>query len=572
MIKKIVAIIGFMVLLFSCQLAQAQLSLKVEGLEGKLEDNVDAYLSNIPQSEYSTSLRFLSRIEKLIKESLQALGYYHSEIVVTVDEKQQLLQFTVTAGEPIVIKAVDIMIIGEAESDSAFTELLAKSKIKVGSILNQGQYDELKSSISNLALHRGYFNGHYTQSRLEVAPDLKQAFISLHYNSGIRSHFGKTQLHGSHIEESRILSLLPYKEGDPYLVSKVGEFNQNLSNTDWFSSVSVESDFSQLDQQRELPMVVSLAPQVRNQFETGIGYSTNVGARTSLKWKKPWITQYGHSFDSSLSLSMPEQQVTASYKIPLDDVLRDYYRIRYGLKHVDNNDTQSLESNLVFERHWLLDSNWHRTVYLRYLLENYDQGFQSDVGHMLLPGVTYSRTRMRGGSMTMWADKQSFTIEYGDDAVISETRVLRLLAESSWIRGFASNHRAVLRLKGDANVTDDLEALPPSLRFFAGGDNNLRGYSYESISPLDRSGALMGAKYMATSTLEYQYRVAGQWWGALFFDYGDAFNDTPDWKRGVGTGIRWGSPVGTIRLDFAWGLDSEPGDEFRIHFSLGSEL
>lgn len=92
------------------------------------------------------------------------------------------------------------------------------------------------------------------------------------------------------------------------------------------------------------------------------------------------------------------------------------------------------------------------------------------------------------------------------------------------------------------------------------------------VSPKDASGALTGAKYMVTSTLEYQYRVYGNWWGAAFYDIGDAFNETPEWKAGAGVGIRWASPVGPVSFDFAWGLDSEPDPEFRIHFSLGPEL
>jgi translocation and assembly module TamA len=118
---------------------------------------------------------------------------------------------------------------------------------------------------------------------------------------------------------------------------------------------------------------------------------------------------------------------------------------------------------------------------------------------------------------------------------------------------------------------ETVENLPPSLRFFAGGDNNLRGYAYESVSPLNQQGELVGGRYMATASLEYQYRVTGNWWLATFADYGSAWTDSPDWKRGVGFGVRWGSPIGAVRIDFAWGLDAE-GSPFQLHFSLGPEL
>ncbi|TOI14575.1 autotransporter assembly complex protein TamA [Vibrio parahaemolyticus] len=570
MIKKALpTIVGLLVV---SQSAYADVSLKLKGIDGALEDNVKAYLSSIPEKDYSTSLRFQARLDQSITEALNALGYYHVKISYSISEGNDELIVNIHKGLPVKIKVMDVVISGEAKEDEEFANLIAKSPLKVGRILNQGEYDSLKSGIRNLALQRGYFNGDFKLNKLEVIPELNEANVRLHYDSGIRYHFGPVEITGSQIWENRVESMRPFEIGEPYLVSDVGEYNQNLSNTDWFSSVFVEPDLSKLEDGRELPIKVSLAPAAKNQIETGIGYSTDTGVRGTLKWKKPWVSARGHSFNTALSLSKPEQTITAGYKIPLDDVLREYYQLQFGLKHLDNRDTESLESNLAVERHWLTDGGWHKTVYVRHLYENFSQGLQDDGVQFVLPGATFSRTRVRGGSMPMWGDKQSVTVEYGDPALLSETRVLRLLGRSSWIRGIGENHRGLFRLEGGANITEEFEKLSPSLRFFAGGDNNIRGYGYESISPVDESGALTGAKYILSSTLEYQYRVYGNWWAATFYDIGDAFNDTPEWKSGAGVGIRWASPVGPVSFDFAWGLDEKPNNEFRIHFSLGPEL
>ncbi len=571
MIKKAIPIIVVGLLTFSYDVS-AKVSIKLQGIGGKLEDNVKAYLSSIPEDDISTSLRFQARLDESITEALNALGYYHAEISYTISEDNDQLIINIDKGAPIKIKVMDVVLTGEAAEDEEFTKLIAASRLKVGRTLNQGEYDSLKSGIRNLALQRGYFKGDYQLHRLEVIPELNEANIRLHYDSGIRYHFGSINIIGSQIRQERVASMSPFEVGEPYLVSSVGEFNQNLSNTDWFSSVFVEPDLSQIERGRELPVKVSLAPAAKNQIETGIGYSTDVGVRGTLKWKKPWISSRGHSLDTALSLSKPEQTVTAGYKIPLDDVLHDYYQLQYGLKHLDNRDTQSMESNLALERHWLQDNGWHTTLYVRHLYENFSQGLQDDGLQFLLPGATFSRTRMRGSAMPMWGDKQTITVEYGDPAVLSATRVLRVLGRTSWIRGVGDNHRGLLRLEGGANFSEEFEKLSPSLRFFAGGDNNIRGYGYESISPVDESGALTGAKYTVSSTLEYQYRLTGNWWGAAFYDMGDAFNDTPEWKAGAGVGIRWASPVGPVAFDFAWGLDEPDKNKFRIHFSLGPEL
>ncbi|MEZ8168676.1 autotransporter assembly complex family protein [Vibrio tasmaniensis 1F-187] len=558
--------------LLSSTLAFADVSLEIKGLDGALEDNVDAYLSAIPEEEYSVSLRFQSRLESMIKEALNALGYYHPKITFTHSEDDTEMTVTVEPGEPVVIYTSDIVLTGEAKDDPDFLALIAKSSLSKGSTLNHGNYDSLKSSIRNLGLAKGYFDGAYDLSKLEVAPELNRAYVRLHYNSGIRYHFGTTQVTGSQIEEDKVQSLKPFEDGEPYSITKVGEYNQNLSNTDWFSSVFVEPDLSQLGKGREIPMKVSLAPQARNQIETGIGVSTDLGVKGTLKWKKPWVNDRGHSFNSSLSISKPEQTITAAYKIPLDDVLNDYYQVKYGMKNLDNRDTKSLESNLALERYWRLDNGWQRTVFIRYLVENYEQGLQDDLAQFVLPGISFSRTRTRGGSMPMWGDKQTIMFEAGDDTLLSETKVVRFQGQTAWIRSIGDNHRGLTRLQFGGNFADEFDKLSPSLRFFAGGDNSIRGYGYESISPRDESGALTGAKFIATSSLEYQYRLVGNWWGAAFYDIGDAFNDKPEWKHGTGVGVRWASPVGPVSLDFAWGLDAAKGDEFQLHFSLGPEL
>lgn len=562
----------FLLMLFVTSKSFASTALVLQGLDSDLKKNVEQYLASIPPADYSTSLRFKSQLKVRINKALNALGYYNPKIDFTTEKDQLIVD--VQPGPPVLIENVDFQLTGDAKNDRDFLDLLQDSSIKNGARLSHSDYDSLKSAIQSLALEKGYFSGKFEASRIEVSPKLNQAKIILHFNSSKQYLFGETLVSGNQISLERLMSLQSFEQGEPYRISKVSEFSQNLSGTNWFSSVLVEPDFSVINTETELPVKVTLVPAAKNQLETGIGYSTDVGVKGTLKWNKPWLNSEGHSFSSSFSLSSPEQTITASYKIPLADVLHEYYQIQYGLKKVDNLDTQSLESNLSFERHWLEDNSWNKTVFIRYLIENYEQGVLDDVGQFVLPGVTFSRTRVKTGHshLIKWGDKQTFTVEYGNEKVISETDILRFLASTAWVRSYGDNHRGLIRLSGGANLVDDFDKVAPSLRFFAGGDNSIRGYTYESISPKDETGSLTGAKYLATSSIEYQYRLYGKWWGAAFFDYGDAFSDTPNWMRGTGVGIRWISPLGPLRLDFAWGLDSAPGDEFKIHFTLGPEL
>lgn len=547
---------------------RASLDVELQGLEGEAQQNVATYLAAIAPEERDGSYRFKARVERDVRQALQAVGYYQPKITLNAPEGDTLV-VSVNPGPPVNVAQVDVVFSGEAAMDDDFHSLKAKGP-QPGHRLNHSDYESLKSQIQSLAVKKGYFDGRFTQARLEVAPDRQQAFIRLHFASGKRYHFGAIDYQGSQIQHKRLDTLRDFSPGDFYQVTDLGEFNQALANTGWFASALVQADMEDAED-NEVPIKVTLTPEARNKFETGVGYSTDIGPRLKLNWRKPWYNSRGHSLSTSLAVSQPEQTLTSTYKVPLDDVSREYYQVQLGLKNTDQRDTTSFEATTSVSRHWLYDTGWQRSVSLRWLYENYSQGQDEDIVSVVLPGVNVTRTRVRGGLMPHWGDKQSLTLEAADPAWLSDISLLRLQGRSAWIRSLNKNHRGLLRVDGGALISEEFREAPPSLRFFAGGDNSIRGYGYETVSPVDDSGQLSGARYMLTGTLEYQYRLGGNWWWAVFADGGDAWTNHLSWKRAAGTGIRWSSPVGPIRLDVAHGFDNDD-DDFRVHLTLGPEL
>ncbi|WBA19215.1 autotransporter assembly complex protein TamA [Salinivibrio kushneri] len=548
--------------------ARADVDIDIEGLDGIAQDNVETYLAAIAPEERDGSYRFIARVEKDVRKALQAVGFYQPKITTHMDG-DATLNVKVNPGDPVRLAQVDVVFSGEAGMDDDFHALKADGP-QPGARLNHNDYETLKSQIQSLAVKKGYFDGRFTQTRLEVAPDRQQAFIRLHFASGKRYHFGAIRYQGAQIQLQRLDTLRDFSPGEPYRVSVLGEFNQALANTGWFSSALVQADMEQAED-NEVPIKVTLTPEARNKFETGIGYSTDIGPRFKFNWRKPWYNSRGHSITTSLAISEPEQTLTSTYKVPLEDVSREYYQVQLGLQNTEQRDTSSLEVSTSVSRHWLYDTGWQRSVSLRWLYEDYTQGQDEDSVSVVLPGINFTRTRARGGLMPHWGDKQSITLEAADPIWLSDISLARLQGRSAWIRSLNKNHRGLLRVDGGALISEEFSEAPPSLRFFAGGDNSIRGYGYETVSPRDESGQLSGARYMLTGTLEYQYRLGGNWWWALFADGGDAWTHNLSWKRAAGTGIRWSSPVGPIRLDVAHGFDNDD-DDFRIHLTLGPEL
>ncbi|MGR5117482.1 autotransporter assembly complex protein TamA [Vibrio astriarenae] len=542
--------------------------LKIQGLSATLSKNVTDYMTGID----SNSLAHVSRhhIDKLLNQALNPFGYYQATFVIDgMDTDTPTL--TVDRGRPVRLQVVDIQLAGEAITDDDFIEVVSSAGIESGQILDHEKYDNLKNRLRSLALSKGYFDGEFEQARLEVIPSQLRANVIIHFNSGVRYRFGDVQVNGSQVREDRVNNLKSFEAGDFFDAQKLNEYQVQLSEAGWFKQFSVKADIDHANSNRELPIKVDVEPRSKNVVQVGGGYATDVGPRASLRWSQPWYNEKGHSFDSEVSLSEPEQLLNLGYKIPNHDVLTDYYGVQFGVNHVDYLDTKRFTSDLTFEKHWKLDEDWQTTAYVKYLFEDYTQASESDTTQFLMPGISFSYLEHKPDSNEI-RHRHMLSVEYSDPNLFSNSRVLRLLGESVLSWNITDKQKFHLRVNAGANFTDELSDIPSSLRFFVGGDGSIRGYDYESISPANSNAELTGALYMATMGLEYQYNIYNNFWLGAFLDVGDAFDKLPEPKRGTGLSLIWDSKFVPIKLDFAYGLDAPRGDEFRVHFSLGTQF
>jgi translocation and assembly module TamA len=152
---------------------------------------------------------------------------------------------------------------------------------------------------------------------------------------------------------------------------------------------------------------------------------------------------------------------------------------------------------------------------------------------------------------------------------------VQLEQKAKWINQFAEDWRVLVRGHlgfTDMNTADFISRMPTHYRFQTGGDASVRGYEYQSLSPVDSEGNPVGGKHLITSSVELDWRFSDSWRWAWFVDAGNAFHDfsAVDIKRSAGTGVRWLTPVGAIRMDFARALDGP--EKWRLHITLGPDL
>lgn len=554
-------------------LAKASLEVKVSPANAELKANIEAFIGSLGDRDETALRRFRRAAEEQARQAAQALGYYQAEIDSQVRPgKDPVLQLDVQHGEPVRLRQVTVRVEGEAAGLKAFK--VPKSKaLAPGEPLNHGLYEDAKKLIQSQALRYGFFDGRFRSQRLDIDPRAGVADIELIYDSGPRYALGRVAFDGDTPFDPDLLArLVPFPPNTPYDADQVAKLSQNLQASGYFEEVRVDAQ-PEPGAGRLIPVKVRLGAVKPRTLGLGVGFSTDVGPRARANWTRHWINPQGHRLGAESEISTARQSVGTWYEIPLDPPLTDSLRFTSGFQREQLTDVESRRFTLGSQWQSKLPDDWQRVVSLRWEQEIYDFGDGSPNGRssFLIPGIGYSVTRSDNRLDPNQGYHLQLDVRAAKEGVLSDADMTYASAMAKGLYTLPGGHRLLGRVQAGGIATTDYGAIPPSLRFFAGGDQSVRGYDYQTLSPEDRQGNKVGGRYMVVGSAEYQYPIAERWRIAAFVDRGNAVNNLKDkLKTGAGIGVRWVSPVGPIRLDLAKALD-DPGG-FRIHFSMGPEL
>ncbi|MEE5150233.1 autotransporter assembly complex family protein [Pseudomonas alliivorans] len=560
--------------LSAAALADARLDVQITPANPDLKANIEGYVGELGERNAQALRNFSLGAEQQAEKAAQALGYYQAQIDSEIQggENPRLI-IKVLPGEPIRLRNVVVRVEGPAASLKAF-KVPQSDALKAGAVLNHGHYEDAKRLIQNQASRYGFFSGRFTSQRLAIDPRAGFADIDLVYDSGPRYSLGKVVFSGdSPFDEDLLKRMVPFKENTPYDSQLIAELNQAMQASGYFEGVRVDAAPTAAVGQ-VIPVTVQLETRKPRTMGLGLGFSTDVGPRGKANWTRHWANAQGHSYGFESELSAPRQNVGLWYDVPLDPPLTDKLRFAGGYQYEEIAGTDSLSKLLTVGPEWhsKLPSGWERVISLKWQREEYRLGDDSGLSTLLMPGISYSYLRSDDRIDPHKGYRLQFDAQVAKEGVGSDANLVRGNVLLKGLTTVAQNHRFLGRVQFGGNFTDGYTSIPPSLRFFAGGDQSVRGYDYQTLSPTNSDGDRIGGRYMVAGSVEYQYSIAEKWRLATFVDQGNSFNnlDLPSLKTGVGFGVRWVSPVGPLRLDLAHPLDDDGG--VRLHFSMGPEL
>ncbi len=549
---------------------------ELEGVKGALRRQLTRHLE-ATQGEKTDKLTpgriraLYRRAPATLNAGLEALGYYGATVVPNLAQAGTSWHATyrIDRGDPVRITALDIAISGDARADPAFADSAARFPLQPGDVLKHAAHEAGKLELERLLADRGYFDAQFTASEVTVDPARRSARISLAIESGRRHRFGPMQWPDTSLARDFLARFVRFEAGAPYRAEDLLELQDKLANSNYFSSVTVEPRPA-LARHDEVPIEVTLEPRKPHRYSFGLGYGTDTGPRGRAAWQRPFVNERGHRFDSDLRISPVSSSLSGSYGIPLQrpDIDTLSFTTSVLNENTEVSDTTRVQLGAA---HLTTRVGWQEALALDYELERFDVGNDIETTGLLIPSVRWSRT---------WADDRmrarrglrlGVDVRGAQSSLLSRISFLRLRIDGKFIQAIGRG-RVIARGEFGATATSDFDKLPVTQRFFAGGDNSLRGFDYRALGPRDEDGKVVGGRYLALGSLELEHGIRGAWSGAVFSDFGNAVDSLSDpFEYSVGAGLRWQSPIGPLRIDIANGMSDED-KPWRLHIVVGPDL
>jgi translocation and assembly module TamA len=566
----------------------------VRGLDEAMTENVRQSLSvvdAIDEEVFARRLEYLAgEIEEETRGALEPFGYYAPTVRIARSgpDGAAVYAVSVDAGAPVRVRESTVAITGAGRNDRYLREELDAFEPSRGEVFEHPVYEASKAQISRRLAERGYFDAGFEQRRVEVTRAERAADIELVWNSGERYDLGEidfVQTPQPVVYESLLERLVYWEPGTYYHQRRLDRLREALVRLDYFSSIDIqvrpEDAVDHL-----VPVTVALTPAKRSVYTAGLSYGTDSGGGVSLGVERRYLNMRGHKALAQLDYLQRRKTLTLRYRIPAFAWFEGWYTFSAQAADEQTDYVDSRRIEFVASRSGELNEFLTATVAAHalrerwaYAAEDVDPGDDAPVDYryatFTFPSIRAeyidadSRLEPRNGIGA------TLMLRGGVEGVGSDATFAQVHATTRWYRGLDPRSRLILRGEvGRTLVEDPVGSLAPSIRFHAGGDRSIRGYAYREVGP--RVGPegrqfAIGARNVVTGSVEYERYFTEQWGAAVFVDSGSAFNDSPDWRTGVGVGVRWRSPVGPVRVDIARGLD-DPDSSFQLYLSLGAEL
>lgn len=552
----------------------------LDGLEGEEKKNALALMGIEQRADDQDLSDFLiqslhQRAPEQIQKALQPFGYYQVKVVAKLKPPAAPgdpweAHYQVERGEPVKLDAVDYEVSGPGKDNEAIPKTFSMAP---GDRLIHAEFDEGVRKISDAASQNGYLDATLDPHRVVVDPDRNQAWAEVKMDTGPQYYLGAVTFKQDLLEDGFLERFVRFKPGDVYDPGKLLNLQASLLASEYYEQVEIVPRKEEA-KDNVIPLDVVASPNKPNKYRLGAGFATDTGPRLRFDWTRRYVGRWGHRMNTELTVSPALSYLRGEYRIPLEKPTQDLIFLRPNLEHYDTDTRQGTIGEFEVGHSTVISHGWRRILGVSFRYENYtDVDVDSNQSTELVPNLSLSKTVTDDPVVTRNGYRLQASLLGAADALLSSTSYLSAQISAKWIKSFSEDYRLITRANLGATLAKDVLDLPASRRFYAGGDNSIRGWGLDVLGPNDAEDKTVGGRYLGVGSLELERKIYGDWGAAIFYDFGNAFDPdyTAGFKQAAGAGLRWRTPVGLVRVDVAFKM-GEPGNQARLHVVVGPDL
>ncbi len=579
-------------ILAGCALETLLLGVKTDyALQGIENDPATAaYLQTILDNRVAEKTKSLSdaqddadlreRQERYVEQTiradllkgLKAKGYYAGTVNFEEGSEPLSGRYTVRYGPQFHISALDVI-------PSLYSDALPPNAPAAGDILDAEKILAAQGLLkNNIGKDHCYFTL-AVENRVRLNEDNHTGAVELVTEAGREGHFGTIAFSGNgSVKESYLRRLVPWREGDCFRREKMEDFKTALLQTGLFAQADIVLPENGPEENGAVPVTLRVKERAMRTIGAGLTYYSDEGLGGVLSWEHRNLLGAAEKLKAELNISMLKQSLGADFSKPYFLRKDQSLSLNTELRHQDTDafEEMALDTGGAISRkfgHYLSASTGLDASILR--IDDHTTGESNTYGLLSAPQTLSYDTR-----------DDSLDPRKGVNLSLNGEPFFDLLGEadpffkiqftgSSYL-SFGESRLTTLAAKGSIGSIQgaDIDSIPATERFYAGGGGSVRGYGYQEVGP-QRDGDPTGGLSLATLSFELRTKFTDKFGGVAFVDTGSVSEESaPTFDNmavGAGVGVRYYTSFGPIRFDIATPLTQKDDTDqnYQFYISIG---
>jgi translocation and assembly module TamA len=473
-------------------------------------------------------IRRLHRLaETDIQTALEPFGYYNSTVESKLSRTGDTWRadYYVESGKPVIVASISVTLTGSGRDNSALVNPQSLFNLGKGDVLNQVLYDTGKRELRRRAFLAGFIDGRFDVHEIRIDRSANTGTITLVFNTGEQARIGRIIVDQAILDDDLLRRYLGFSQGEPYDPHVLLEAQRALNRTDFFQFASVEGDLENRAGS-EVPVVVRLEELEKyNLFSFGLGYATDTEALRSRPMEKS-AAQPAWSSPQQFGADRPITEFSGGGLSYPDCRSRFNTLVGSGAIYSEEWENTNIDAFSVGGAYEYVSEMMAYGFSLEWLSEDYTAGNTSGDNQLLIPTLRGSVAIADNVVTTENGLRLGVELSGASDHLFSDATFGRARLDGRLILSPIPRWRLIGRGALGVLLVDDIEDVPPSVRFYAGGPRTVRGYRFRSLSPENEQGFETGGKYLLAGGIEIERQIAQMWRLGLFYDAGNALSDT----------------------------------------------